>query len=114
MYFSIESIRRVGLGPSSSFRSPTACFAACDLAILLVAGCAPLPPKLSLPQLSVADPAFQSALEAFTGARISGENTVDILLNGDETFPVLLDALACRRKDHHIRSVYLSQEQDRR
>jgi cardiolipin synthase len=64
----------------------------------LTASCAPLPPKLTLPRMAITDPAFQTALEAFTGAPISGDNHVDILLNGDETFPRLLDALRAATK----------------
>ena len=68
------------------------------LAALLATFCARLPPKLSLPQMTITDPAFQTTLEAFTGAPISGDNKVDILLNGDETFPKLLDALRAAKK----------------
>ncbi|HET9845544.1 MAG TPA: phospholipase D-like domain-containing protein [Nitrospira sp.] len=39
------------------------------------------------------DPAFRTSLEAFAGAPILGDNRVDILLNGEETFPALLDAI---------------------
>ena len=63
------------------------------LPILLAAACTPLPPKLTVPSIAITDPAFQTTLEAVTGAPISGGNTVDILLNGDETFPVLLEDL---------------------
>ena len=66
--------------------------------IVLAAACAPLPPKLSLPRMAITDPAFQKSLEAFTGAPISGDNKVDILLNGDETFPVLLKDLRAAEK----------------
>jgi cardiolipin synthase len=48
--------------------------------------------------MAITDPAFQTSLEAFTGAPISGDNKVDILLNGDETFPMLLDALRAATK----------------
>ena len=68
------------------------------LSVLLATACAPLPPKLSLPQIAITEPAFQRALEAFTGAPISGDNKVDILLNGDETFPVLLKELRAATK----------------
>jgi cardiolipin synthase len=67
-------------------------------AILFWAACAPLPPTLILPELAVTQPAFEKTLEAFTGAPISGANKVDILLNGDETFPVLLDELRAAMK----------------
>jgi cardiolipin synthase A/B len=58
-----------------------------------LAGCASTPTPLTLPSVSIHDPAFQTSLEAFAGAPIVGDNRVDILLNGEETFPALLKAL---------------------
>ena len=55
--------------------------------------CAATPPQLTLPAISISDPAFQTSLEAFSGAPIIGDNRVEILLNGEETFPSLLDAI---------------------
>jgi cardiolipin synthase len=43
--------------------------------------------------MHIDDPAFRTSLEAFAGAPILGNNRVDILLNGEETFPALLDAI---------------------
>jgi cardiolipin synthase len=43
--------------------------------------------------MHIDDPAFRTSLEAFAGAPILGDNRVDILLNGEETFPALLDAI---------------------
>lgn len=48
--------------------------------------------------MRIEDPAFRTSLEAFAGAPILGDNRVDILLNGEETFPALLDAI---RSAHH-------------
>jgi cardiolipin synthase len=48
--------------------------------------------------MHIDDPAFRTSLEAFAGAPILGDNRVDILLNGEETFPALLDAI---RSAHH-------------
>lgn len=48
--------------------------------------------------MRIDDPAFRTSLEAFAGAPILGDNRVDILLNGEETFPALLDAI---RSAHH-------------
>jgi cardiolipin synthase len=44
------------------------------------------------------DPAFQNSVEAFTGAPIIGGNKVDILLNGEETFPAMVDAIRSAKK----------------
>ena len=63
-----------------------------------VAGCASTPTPLTLPSMRIEDPAFRTSLEAFAGAPILGDNRVDILLNGEETFPALLDAI---RSAHH-------------
>ena len=68
------------------------------LVLLLTAGCAPVPPQLTLPDIALTEPAFQKSLEAFTGAAISGGNQVDILLNGEETFPVLVKDLKAAKK----------------
>jgi cardiolipin synthase A/B len=48
--------------------------------------------------MRIDDPAFRTSLEAFAGAPILGDNRVYILLNGEETFPALLDAI---RSAHH-------------
>jgi cardiolipin synthase len=58
-----------------------------------LAGCASTPTPLTLPSMHIDDPAFRTSLEAFAGAPILGDNRVDILLNGEETFPALLDAI---------------------
>ena len=63
-----------------------------------LAGCASTPAPLTLPSMHIDDPAFRTSLEAFAGAPILGDNRVDILLNGEETFPALLDAI---RSAHH-------------
>jgi cardiolipin synthase len=47
--------------------------------------------------MRIEDPAFRTSLEAFAGAPILGDNRVDILLNGVETFPALLDAIRSAR-----------------
>src|SRR5215213_839096 len=55
--------------------------------------CAATPPPLELPEIALVDPAFLSSVEASSGAPILGNNRVDILLNGEQTFPALLDAV---------------------
>ena len=63
-----------------------------------LAGCASTPTPLTLPSVGLDDPAFRTSLEAFASASIVGDNRVDILLNGEETFPALLDAIRSARK----------------
>jgi len=53
---------------------------------------------LVLPRLALHDPAFVTTLEAFTRAPVIGANRVDILLNGEETFPALLEAIEAARR----------------
>ena len=65
-----------------------------------LAGCASTPAPLTVPSMHIDDPAFRTSLEAFAGAPILGDNRVDILLNGEETFPALLDAI--RSAEHTI------------
>jgi cardiolipin synthase len=61
--------------------------------VACLAGCASTPTPLTLPSVSIQDPAFRTSLEAFAGAPIVGDNRVDILLNGEQTFPALLKAI---------------------
>ena len=60
-------------------------------------GCASTPTPLTLPSIGLEDSAFRTSMEAFAGAPIIGDNRVDILLNGEQTFPALLDALRSAR-----------------
>src|SRR6476660_9240387 len=58
-----------------------------------LSGCASTPTPLTLPSVSMQDPAFRTSLEAFAGAPIAGDNRVDILINAEQTFPALLKAI---------------------
>jgi len=44
-------------------------------------------------EVDVAEPSFLRAAEALTGAPVSYGNDLDLLINGDEIFPVYLDAI---------------------
>ena len=66
------------------------------LAAILFIGltsCLSVPPTLVLPSLPLSDRAFQPTVEAATESPITAGNTVDILLNGDQTFPAMLEAI---------------------
>src|SRR5512145_442862 len=63
-----------------------------------MSGCASTPASLTLASVDTHDPAFQTSLEAFAGAPIVGDNRVDILLNGEQTFPALLEAIRSARE----------------
>lgn len=74
-----------------------------SLAILLLVGlglvgCARVHPHVVLPDLRLGEPSFFPTLEAYTIAPILGRNGVDLLLNGEEIFPAMLDAIRAARK----------------
>jgi cardiolipin synthase len=59
-------------------------------AIFLFAGCATVISVERIPEITLGEPSFFPTIEAHTGAPITGGNRIDVLLNGDETFPVML------------------------
>ena len=66
--------------------------------VLLTTACAPPKAIVRVPELAPTDPAFLATLAAHTDARFVGGNRIDILLNGDETFPEMLRAIAGARR----------------
>src|SRR5215510_1922268 len=60
------------------------------LAIVLLFSCAKVLPVYQIPEIAVGEPAFFPTIEAYTDAPIVGGNRVEILLNGEQTFPVML------------------------
>ena len=61
--------------------------------IVIGGGCATVNAPLSLPEMALGEPSFFPTLEAYASAPIVGGNTVDILLNGEQIFPAMLDAI---------------------
>ncbi len=61
--------------------------------LIIGAGCARVTPPLSLPEMTLGEPSFFPTLEAYASAPIVGGNTVEILLNGEQIFPAMLDAI---------------------
>jgi len=55
-------------------------------------------PHVYLPPLKLGEPSFFPTLEAYTASPIVGGNAVDLLLNGDEIFPALVQAIRSARK----------------
>ena len=47
----------------------------------------------ALPDLAMADPSFGPTIEAYAVTRVGSGNMVDLLLNGDQIFPAMLNAL---------------------
>ncbi len=60
------------------------------LAAFVVFSCAKVLPVYQIPEIKLGEPSFFPTIEAHTDAPIVGGNRVDILLNGDETFPSML------------------------
>ena len=63
------------------------------LLVAAVAGCAGVQPHVALPALALGEPSFFPTLEAHAGAPILGGNAVDVLLNGEQIFPALLEGV---------------------
>jgi cardiolipin synthase A/B len=60
------------------------------LAILLLWSCAKVLGVKQIPEIKVGEATFFRTIEAHTDAPVTSGNRVDVLLNGDETFPVML------------------------
>jgi cardiolipin synthase len=63
------------------------------LCLLAAVGCAHVQPHVALPPLLLGEPSFFPTLEAYAGSPIVGGNTVEVLLNGEQIFPALMDAV---------------------
>ena len=66
--------------------------------IAVAAGCAGINPPLSLPEMALGEPSFFPTLEAYASAPIVAGNTVHILLNGEQIFPAMLEAIRGSQK----------------
>jgi cardiolipin synthase len=58
--------------------------------LLLLGGCAKVVSVGRIPEIRLGESTFFPTIEAHTGAPIAGGNRIEVLLNGDETFPVML------------------------
>jgi cardiolipin synthase len=63
------------------------------LAVSLILSCAKVLPVYEIPDITLSEPSFFPTIEAHTDAPIVGGNRIDLLLNGDDTFPVLLEEI---------------------
>jgi cardiolipin synthase A/B len=63
------------------------------LVLLFTSACARVYPHIALPSLALGEPSFFPTLEAYAGAPIVGGNRADILLNGEQIFPAMLEAI---------------------
>ncbi|MGH7828083.1 MAG: cardiolipin synthase [Candidatus Binatia bacterium] len=66
--------------------------------IFLPLGCAGVTPITEIPDVVLGEPSFFPTIAAHTNAPIVGGNQVQILLNGDETFPAMLKAIRSARR----------------
>jgi cardiolipin synthase A/B len=63
------------------------------LLLLLTSACARVHPHIALPALTLGEPSFFPTLEAYAAAPIVGGNRAEILLNGEQIFPAMLEAI---------------------
>jgi cardiolipin synthase len=70
------------------------------LAVMLgLAGCAPRVHRHTvLPELSLGEPSFFPTLEAYASAPIVGGNSAEFLLNGEQIFPAIVEAIRSAKK----------------
>lgn len=85
---------RWGVHGRSGGRSPLRRSILPVLAALLLAACATrVHPHAALPELRLGEPSFFPTLEALAGAPIVPGNRVTVLLNGEEIFPAIVEAI---------------------
>jgi cardiolipin synthase len=69
------------------------------LLAVVLAACASVHPRVAaLPELRLGEPSFFPTIEAYTSAPIVGQNRVDVLLNGEEIFPAVIEAVRAARR----------------
>jgi len=68
------------------------------LALLLVSGCASVTPINDMPNIVLGEPSFYPTLAAHTDASIIAGNRVELLLNGEQIFPAMLQAIRSAQK----------------
>ena len=66
-------------------------------AIVLTVGCANVLAVHEIPEIVVGEPSFFRTIEAHTDAPIVGGNRIEVLLNGNETFPAMLRDIRAAR-----------------
>jgi cardiolipin synthase len=64
----------------------------------LGAGCMRVTTHVAVPELALGEPSYFPTQEAYGGAPIVGGNAVEILLNGEQIFPAILDAIRGARR----------------
>jgi cardiolipin synthase len=62
-----------------------------------LAACARVQPHVLLPNVQLGEPSFFPTLEAYASAPITARNAVEVLLNGEEIFPAMTEAIRSAR-----------------
>jgi cardiolipin synthase len=68
------------------------------LTLFLAAGCASVPEIHNIDPIKLGEPSFFPTITAHTDAPIMGRNRVQLLLNGEEIFPAMLQAIRSARR----------------
>jgi len=68
------------------------------LVLVIVTGCTTVDQYYNTETVQLGEPSFFPTLEANTGAPITAGNRVDLLLNGDELFPAMLEAVRAAKR----------------
>lgn len=68
------------------------------MTLVLLAACARVHPHILVPPLALGEPSFFPTMEAVTSSPIVGGNSVTILLNGEQIFPAMLEAIRQARR----------------
>jgi cardiolipin synthase A/B len=79
--------------PASRYR-----LSALVIALCLAAACTRVTSHVALPELMLGEPSYFPTQEAYGGAPIVGGNTVEVLLNGEQIFPAMVEALRSAKK----------------
>jgi cardiolipin synthase A/B len=83
--------------PTRAIRDGLFALVATAIALCAVACARPFP-HVALPSMALGEPSFFPTLEAYAQAPIVGGNRIDILLNGDELFPVMIEVIRSAEK----------------
>jgi cardiolipin synthase len=67
------------------------------LGVVAAPGCMRVQPHVALPSMLLGEPSFFPTLEAYAGAPIVSGNSVELLLNGEQIFPSVMDGIRSAR-----------------
>ena len=79
-------------------RRAARCAAAWLLVVALAVGCTNIDPYEKLPDVELGEPSFYPTLEAYAATPIVPGNDLRILLNGNEIFPAIVEAIRSAQK----------------